>query len=1064
MLAPSAQQLLQDTAALLKNLRINKVGESTGKSRALLDSGATACVRTAKPGEILGLPERTVQLAQGEVKLRVNAGGTLLTSADVDPIVSLHKLCQVGYRVDWSRDGGCQVRAPGRVALKVYMDGGCPEVDRQVGLALIQEIEAFQARNASALRALRTWAQNGEPQATLQEALKALPLDPSLAMQWLSKKFPSLPSEVLARIPVASNYDASRLAWNRRQRRTWMRSKAVALHLFSGPQKKFWELPRQNAHCVCVDIKENLLDDQTYAFLQSMALQGQLCAVFGGPPCRTFSLSRYMPPGLPRPLRGRTLASQWGFDYLTPSERELVLTDGVLMFRMVWLYLIAEAVAEELQRPKPFFGLEHPKDPETWACPKDLGFTPPAEGLASCWALKALQDFASEHALHFWHFDQGPLGHERRKPTTILSSIPPPPDVQVSGPGHGTRSSQSPAAGSWPSTAWAAWAPGLKDIIRREVLSVVDAWSSERCNALREQENFLRHVVQGHVDFRRDCAACLAGAARGSRHNRRSVHDAWVLHVDLMGPFMEGADEHGKVRYALTGILTVPNFAKVANAVQVSDDVAAGPEAASEENADAEESGLPASVRERVPVSSLGPPPSAVLNPIVESDLEGYEPSDAGMEGDILAPQSEEQDLPETEAEANATARANKRWQEAALALQLQECPVIELPLLRMLPDKSQQTVAQGLTAMLAQLRYEGFMVRRLHSDRGREFNNGVVQRLCRQRDLYQTFTQGDDPQQNGRVESYHARLKGKTRTLLQGTSMPAQDWPYAMRTAQATMWAHAVVKLGKPAWQPLPFGTQVRVRTRSWERFGDVWSDRVQVATVLAPSVETCKGHVVRTAAGTLMHTTALFRGAVQLPPVPVVPPDVTLCAEAGPEVTVSFPHASSPTHRVTGKQPPSGIRAIRLPASGKADACALSAAAAALLSSRPIPFRTAAALIVSAPVLKDLARTLPGRFGSTTSSKYLLFGWFKHGGIVGVSSITPQLPGVVQLLNALLVQACPEATWTTLGLFYAAAANPRVDVAMPKPLAKIFCRWPCPLLSSTCGYRLPSMFLYSL
>ena len=545
VLAPSAQQLLQDTAALLKNLRINKVGECTGKSRALLDSGATACMRTAKPGEILGLPERTVQLAQGEVKLRVNAGGTLLTSADVDPIVSLHKLCQVGYRVDWSRDGGCQVRAPGRNALKVYMDGGCPEVDRQVGLALIQEIEAFQARNASALRALRTWEQNGEPQATLQEALKALPLDPSLAMQWLSKKFPSLPSEVLARIPVASNYDASRVAWNRRQRRTWMRSKAVALHLFSGPQKKFWELPRQNAHCVCVDIKENLLDDQTYAFLQSMALRGQLCAVFGGPPCRTFSLSRHMPPGLPRPLRGRTLASQWGFDYLTPSERELVLTDGVLMFRMVWLYLIAETVAEELQRPKPFFGLEHPKDPETWACPKDLGFTPPTEGLASCWALKALQDFASEHALHFWHFDQGPLGHERRKPTTILASIPPPPDVQVSGSGHGMRSSLSPDAGSWPLTAWAAWAPGLKDIIRREVLSVVDAWSSERCNALREQENFLRHVVQGHVDFRRDCAACLAGAARGSRHNRRSVHDAWVLHVDLMGPFMEGADEHG---------------------------------------------------------------------------------------------------------------------------------------------------------------------------------------------------------------------------------------------------------------------------------------------------------------------------------------------------------------------------------------------------------------------------------------------------------------------------------------------------------------------------------------
>ena len=66
--------------------------------------------------------------------------------------------------------------------------------------------------------------------------------------------------------------------------------------------------------------------------------------------------------------------------------------------------------------------------------------------------------------------------------------------------------------------------------------------------------------------------------------------------------------------------------------------------------------------------------------------------------------------------------------------------------MVRMLPDKSQQSVAQGLAAMMGHLRYEGFMLRRLHSDRGREFNNGVVQRLCRQRDLRQTFIEGDDP------------------------------------------------------------------------------------------------------------------------------------------------------------------------------------------------------------------------------------------------------------------------------------------------------------------------------
>ena len=323
-----------------------------------------------------------------------------------------------------------------------------------------------------------------------------------------------------------------------------------------------------------------------------------------------------------------------------------------------------------------------------------------------------------------------------------------------------------------------------------------------------------------------------------------------------------------------------------------------------------------------------------------------------------MALDAEGEEDPETEVEARNVARANERWRAAAAALQLQECPTLEVPLLRMIPNKSQQSVAQALAAMIAHLRYEGFMLRRLHSDRGREFNNGLVQRLCRQRDLYQTFTQGDDPRQNGRVEGYHARLKGKTRTLLKASSADPRDWPYAMRTAQAAMWAKAMQRFGRSAWYPLPFGTRVKVRTRSWERYGDVWSDRVQDATVLAPSVETCKGHVVRTEAGTLMHTTAVFRGAVQPSPQPVVPASeplhastrlgpVPVSVEAGPEVPVQFPHSSPPPRRVRGKQ-----SVARLTDTAP-ELHALSQAATALLACRPVPFRTAAALLVSSPDL---------------------------------------------------------------------------------------------------------------
>ena len=321
-----------------------------------------------------------------------------------------------------------------------------------------------------------------------------------------------------------------------------------------------------------------------------------------------------------------------------------------------------------------------------------------------------------------------------------MSCIPPRPDVLVSGPGHGVPTVQPavPTQSSpWPSAAWSAWAPQLKAIIKREVVSTLDAWVSDRCRALRDQENFLRHVVQGHVDFRRDCSACLAGAARGARHNRHSTHDAWVLHVDLMGPFSEGTDEHGKVKYLLTGILTLPDFSKVAEAVQRSDDLASGSVESGPVSplAGAKQGYAEASVH----LSSLGPPVSISLPPVAEGDLEdleGYEPSELGDVEDVMAVQPEADAPRETEAEAKAVEQAPRRWEEAAAALQLKECPVLEVPFIRLLSDKSQVTVTQALMAMFAQLKYEGFTLRRLHSDRGREFNNHQAHRLCRQRDV----------------------------------------------------------------------------------------------------------------------------------------------------------------------------------------------------------------------------------------------------------------------------------------------------------------------------------------
>ena len=76
-----------------------------------------------------------------------------------------------------------------------------------------------------------------------------------------------------------------------------------------------------------------------------------------------------------------------------------------------------------------------------------------------------------------------------------------------------------------------------------------------------------------------------------------------------------------------------------------------------------------------------------------------------------------------------------------------------------------------------------------------------------------------------------------------------------------------------------------------------------------------------------------------------------------------------------------------------------------------------------------RPLARSLPERLRARPDSMYLLFGWYKHGGLTGVTSATSRVPQLVALLNALLAHAHPAGAWTTLALFSSAVAAPHTD-----------------------------------
>ena len=99
--------------------------------------------------------------------------------------------------------------------------------------------------------------------------------------------------------------------------------KQILLHLFSGPDSKYWEktLRHGNVEVLCIDLQvaADLHDDNMYRYLLSLATSGRVKAINGGPPCRTVSALRYQDDG----GRGilRTEEHPYGLPALSSSSR-----------------------------------------------------------------------------------------------------------------------------------------------------------------------------------------------------------------------------------------------------------------------------------------------------------------------------------------------------------------------------------------------------------------------------------------------------------------------------------------------------------------------------------------------------------------------------------------------------------------------------------------------------------------------------------------------------------------------------------------------------------------------
>ena len=202
------------------------------------------------------------------------------------------------------------------------------------------------------------------------------------------------------------------------------------LHLYAGPKEGFTlkEAVKKEggeaALLIEVDklrgAKQDMLQEQPYAAMMRMAMDGALDGVIMGPNCRTRSVLRHYPMSHeehgPRPLR-RWGGEEFGRADLNEAEKKKVLEDDILLWRGLFLYIVSVHVRRSLEEKKKeaMLAVEQPATPE---------YVPET---VSLWKTEEWLRMEKAYGLGTQTFNQGDwkgeLGGGVVKPTTVGGSL-----------------------------------------------------------------------------------------------------------------------------------------------------------------------------------------------------------------------------------------------------------------------------------------------------------------------------------------------------------------------------------------------------------------------------------------------------------------------------------------------------------------------------------------------------------------------------------------------------------------------------------------------------------------
>ena len=196
--------------------------------------------------------------------------------------------------------------------------------------------------------------------------------------------------------------------------------------------------------------------------------------------------------------------------------------------------------------------------------------------------------------------------------------------------------------------------------------------------------------------------------------------------------------------------------------------------------------------------------------------------------------------------------------QENGFVEEIEECSqplkLRHVTMVEPVASRGTSEVLHALTLILIRMKSLGIMVNRLHGDRAKELLGRKTEEWCNRHGLRRTLGGGDDPSNNGHVESEIGQLKRRLRLLLSHTKQSLESWPSAIRYAAEERFRSQMQSLGVPQVPMIPYRAEVAVKRKRWHDAGPLAPPYVS-GVLLAPSPHMQQGCVVETDQDRIVH-----------------------------------------------------------------------------------------------------------------------------------------------------------------------------------------------------------------